>query len=61
MKGMISLLIGAAVAGIIVGLVSRITLTIFPFGLNANSFLQFANTCLFFAIAGILLMIRDKS
>ncbi len=61
MKGMISLLIGAAVASIIVGLVSRITLIIFPFGLNANSFLQFANSCLLFAIAGILLMIRDKS
>lgn len=60
MKGLISILIGIAAGSVIVGLISRITLQIFPLGLNANSFLQFSNSCLLFAIAGILLMIRDK-
>ena len=60
MKGIISLLIGLAVGSLIVGLISRLTLVVFPVGLTGNSFLQFTNTCLLFAIAGILLMIRDK-
>ncbi len=41
-----------AVISLIVGLVSRIMVTPFAFGLEASSFLQFSVVLLLFAIAG---------
>ena len=60
MKMLVNLLIVLAVVSIVAGLVSRLTLQVLPLGLNASSFSQFTNTCLLFAITGILLMIRNK-
>ena len=60
MKIIISILIGAAIASLIAGLISRMSLISYGPGLEGRSFLQFTNTCLLFAITAILLMIRDK-
>jgi hypothetical protein len=41
-----------AAVSLIVGLISRIMVTPFAFGLEASSFLQFSGVLLLFAIAG---------
>ena len=49
-----------AVISLVVGIVSRITMTPIPpgiSGLEANAFLRFTNTCL---LAGILFALLDK-
>ncbi len=46
------ILIIVAAVSLIVGLVSRIMVTPFVFGLEASSFLQFSVVLLLFAIAG---------
>jgi len=51
MKKLIILFIVAAAISLLAGIASRVILVPFIFGLEANAFLRFANTCLFFAIA----------
>ncbi len=55
MKKLVNALIIVAAISFLLGLVSRVTLVPFPRGLVARSFAQFTNTCLFFAIALMLL------
>ena len=54
MKNVPVILIALAVVSIIVGLISRLSMTpipIAPTGVEAKSFLLFSNTCLLLAIA----------
>lgn len=61
MKGILDLFIIVAAISIIVGIISRILLTPFPFGLEAQAYLQFSHAMLLFAIAiGIRQLLRDK-
>ena len=51
MRALINSFVVLAVVIIIVGMISRVMLQPFMFGLEANAFLSFANTCLLFSIA----------
>jgi len=55
MKVLAYILVVVAVISFILGLVSRVTLKPFVFGLVAHSFLDFTKTCLLFAITLLLL------
>lgn len=60
MKTIAYIFIVVAAVSLIVGLVSRLTLTpvsIVPGGATARSFLEFTNTCLLIAVTFILLHI----
>ena len=54
MKGLVYVLVIGAIASLAVGVVSRVMLEPLLFGLEANAFMSFANTCLLFAITLIL-------
>lgn len=61
MKGILDLFIIVAAICLIVGIISRILLTPFPFGLEAQAYLQFSQAMLLFAIAlGIRELVRGK-
>ena len=51
MKSLAYLFVAAAVMSLAAGIVSRVMVMPFIFGLEANAFLRFADTCLLFAIA----------
>jgi hypothetical protein len=56
----IAIIVGAI--SLVVGIISRITLTPVGPGIEAQAFLQFTNTCLLAAIAlGILELLKSKS
>ena len=56
MKAIVNIAIVVAVISLVVGLISRLTLTpVGPMGIEAEAFLQFTNTCLLLAIALALL------
>jgi len=57
MKTLVILCVVAAAVSILAGVVSRVILIPFIFGIEANAFLRFANTALFFAIALSLIQI----
>jgi hypothetical protein len=62
MKSIINIALVVAVISLIVGIFSRLTLTPIGPGIEAQAFLQFANTCLLAAIAlGILELLKLKS
>jgi len=61
MKGILDFFIIVAAISIILGIISRILLTPFPFGLEAQAYLQFSQAMLLFAIAvGIRELLRAK-
>jgi len=61
MKGILDLFIIVAALSIILGIISRILLKPFPFGLEAQAYLQFSQAMLLFAIAvGIRELLRTK-
>jgi hypothetical protein len=62
MKAIINIALVVAGISLVVGIVSRITLTPVGPGIEAQAFLQFTNTCLLAAIAlGILELLKSKS
>lgn len=61
MKGLLDLFVIVAGISLIVGIISRILLTPFPFGLEAQAYLQFSQAMLLFAIAlGVRELVRGK-
>jgi len=54
MKGICDLFIIVAAISLIVGIISRILLKPFPFGLEAQAYLQFSQVLLLFAIAIVI-------
>lgn len=61
MKGILDLFVIVAGISIIIGIISRILLKPFPFGLEAQAYLQFSQAMLLFAIAlGIRELVRGK-
>ncbi len=61
MKGILDLAIIVAAISLIVGIISRIMMKPFPFGLEAQAYLQFCQTMLLFALAlGIRQFLRAK-
>lgn len=61
MKGILDLFIIVAGLSLIIGIISRILLKPFPFGLEAQAYLQFSQTMLLFALAvGIRQFLRAK-
>jgi hypothetical protein len=61
MKGILDLAIIVAAISLIVGIISRIMMKPFPFGLEAQAYLQFSQTMLLFALAlGIRQFLRAK-
>ena len=59
MKVIAKLCIALGLISLIIGIISRITVTpVGPGGIEANAFLAFTNTCLLLAIALILLEIK---
>jgi hypothetical protein len=61
MKGILDLFIIVAGISLIIGIISRILLKPFPFGLEAQAYLQFTQTMLLFALAiGIRQFLRAK-
>lgn len=61
MKGILDLAIIVAAISLIIGIISRIMLKPFPFGLEAQAYLQFSQTMLLFALAlGIRQFLRAK-
>ena len=62
MKGILDLLIGAAAISLLLGIITRITLSPFVFGVTSQAFLQLAQGLLLFAIAvGIREVVRAKT
>ena len=62
MKAIINIALVAAGISLVVGIISRITLTPVGPGIEAQAFLQFTNTCLLAAIAlGVLELLKSKS
>ena len=59
MKNLANVCLVLALASLVVGIISRITITPLMFGLEANAFLRFTNTALLFAIT--LLLIEKKA
>ena len=55
MKNLVTLCLAAAVASLVLGIASRIILTPLAFGLEANAFLRFTDTCVLFAIVLVLM------
>ncbi|MCJ7580793.1 MAG: hypothetical protein MUP98_09710 [Candidatus Aminicenantes bacterium] len=51
MKKLLDVFIIGAVLSLIIGSVSRVTMRPFPFGIEAQAYLQFSQTLLLFAIA----------
>ncbi len=63
MKGLAIIAIAAAVVSIVIGIISRLMIQPIPVagGIEAQSFLDFTNTCLLFAIALLVLgMAKEK-
>ena len=61
MKTIAYIAIGVAAISLIVGIISRLTITpVGPAGIEAQAFLGFANTCLLVAITLILLGLAKK-
>jgi len=61
MKGFLDLFIIVAGISLIIGIISRILMKPFPFGLEAQAYLQFAQAMLLFAIAlGLRELLRAK-
>ena len=62
MNKILDVFIIVAAISLILGIISRIILTPFPFGLEAQAYLQFSQAILLFAIAiGIRELLRAKS
>ena len=59
MKALVNILVVVAAISIVVGIISRLTLTPVR-GVEAHAFLNFTNTCLLFAITLILLKCKTK-
>lgn len=61
MKCLIKVVLIAALVSLVVGIISRMTFTPLMYGLEANAFLRFTDTCLLFAIAlGLLEILKTK-
>ncbi len=63
MKGLAVIAIVVALVSIVIGIISRLMVQPIPVasGINAQSFLDFTNTCLLFAIALLVLgMAKEK-
>ena len=63
MKAIINIALGVAVISLIVGIISRVTLTpLGPMAIEAQAILQFTNTCLLLAIAlAVVQLLKAKT
>ncbi len=62
MKTIINIALVLAAISLIIGIISRLTLTPVGPGIEAQAFLQFTNTCLLAVIAlGVLELLKSKS
>ncbi len=59
MKAVVNILVGVGVISLVIGVISRFTLTPVQ-GIEAHAFLAFTNTCLLLAIALTLLKCKPK-
>ena len=58
MKNLPSILVVIAAVSLVVGIMSRMLIKPLMFGLEANAFLRFTDSCLLFAIA--LILVKQK-